>query len=256
MFAEQALRSGSIATRTNIVGGIVMRAFSKSLIAAGAIVSLGASAPVAAQAVQTDAYATSGPANQVWKNPFGMCWRTIMWSPEKAIAECDPDLVKKPAPKPMAAAPAPALVPAPPPPPPPPVAAPVPAPAPLAVAPVVAPPPPVRDVVVLKGVNFATNSAQLTPSSATVLDEVAATLVKRNDIRAEVAGHTDDRGAADYNRSLSQKRAESVRGYLVSKGVDASRLTARGYGEDSPIADNKTDKGRAENRRVELRALK
>jgi OOP family OmpA-OmpF porin len=110
--------------------------------------------------------------------------------------------------------------------------------------------------VVLKGVNFATNSAQLTPASSTVLDEVAATLVKRNDIRAEVAGHTDDRGAADYNRSLSQRRAESVRAYLLSKGVDASRLTARGYGEDSPIADNKTEKGRAENRRVELRALK
>lgn len=234
-----------------------MRMFSKSLMAAGAIVSLGASAPVAAQAVQTDAYATSGPANQIWKNPFGMCWRTIMWSPEKAIAECDPDLVKKPEPKPMAAAPAPQLVPAPPPPPAP-VAAPVAAAAPIAVAPVAAPPPPppVPDVVVLKGVNFANDSARLTPESMVILDDVAQRLNKRGDIRAEVAGHTDDRGTADYNRSLSQKRAESVRGYLVSKGVDASRLTARGYGEDSPIADNKTSQGRAENRRVELRALK
>lgn len=228
-----------------------MRMFSKSLIAAGAIVSLGASTPVAVQAVQTDAYATSGPANQIWKNPFGMCWRTIMWSPEKAIAECDPDLVKKPEPKPMAAAPAPVVVPAPPPPPPP-VAAPVPAPAPLAVAPVAAPPSP----VVLKGVNFANDSAQLTPASTTILDEVAASLVKRTDVRAEIGGHTDDRGAADYNRSLSQRRAESVRSYLVSKGVDPSRLSARGYGEDNPIADNKTTKGRAENRRVELRELK
>lgn len=235
-----------------------MRMFSKSLIAAGAIVSLGASAPVAAQAVQTDAYATSGPANQIWKNPFGMCWRTIMWTPEKAIAECDPDLVKKPAPKPVAqAAPPPAVVPAPPPPPPAPVAAPVPAPAPIAVAPAAAPPPPpVPDVVVLKGVNFANDSARLTSESMVILDDVAQRLNKRSDIRAEVAGHTDDRGAADYNRSLSQKRAESVRSYLVSKGVDSSRLTARGYGEDSPIADNKTSQGRAQNRRVELRALK
>lgn len=236
-----------------------MRAFSKSLIAAGAIVSLGTSAPVAAQAVQTDAYATSGPANQIWKNPFGMCWRTIMWTPEKAIAECDPDLVKKPAPKPVAqAAPPPAVVPAPPPPPPAPVAAPVPAPAPIAVAPAAAPPPPppVPDVVVLKGVNFANDSARLTPESMVILDDVAQRLNKRSDIRAEVAGHTDDRGAADYNRSLSQKRADSVRSYLVSKGVDSSRLTARGYGEDSPIADNKTSQGRAQNRRVELRALK
>lgn len=235
-----------------------MRAFKKSLIAAGAAVSLGISADAAAQAIQTDAYATSGAANAIWKNPYGLCWRTIMWTPEKAIAECDPDLVKKPEPKPMAAAPAPALAPAPPPPPPAPVFAPVPAPAPVAIAPVAAPPPPapVRDVVVLKGVNFANNSAQLTPASATVLDEVAATLVKRSEIRAEVAGHTDDRGEANYNRSLSQRRAESVRSYLVSKGVDASRLTARGYGEDSPVADNKTSAGRAENRRVELRALK
>jgi OmpA-OmpF porin, OOP family len=233
-----------------------MSPFKKSLIAAGAAVSFATSVDIAAQAVPTDAYATSGPANQIWKNPFGMCWRTINWTPAKAIAECDPDLVKKPEPKPMAAAPAPVVVPAPPPPAP--VAAPVPAPAPLAVAPAAAPPPPapIRDVVVLKGVNFANNSAQLTAASTAVLDEVASTLVKRSDIRAEVAGHTDDRGEANYNRSLSQKRAESVRAYLVSKGVDASRLTARGYGEDSPIADNKSDKGRAENRRVELRALK
>jgi OOP family OmpA-OmpF porin len=220
------------------------------------------SADIAAQQpIQTDAYATSGAANAIWKNPYGLCWRTIMWTPEKALAECDPDLVKKPEPKPMAAAPAPVLKPAPPPPPPAPVFAPVPAPAPVAIAapaaaPAPPPPAPVRDVVVLKGVNFANNSAQLTPASTTVLDEVAATLVKRRDIRAEVAGHTDDRGEANYNRSLSQRRAESVRSYLVSKGVDASRLTARGYGEDSPIADNKTSAGRADNRRVELRALK
>jgi OOP family OmpA-OmpF porin len=234
-----------------------MRAFKRSLIAAGAAVSLGASLDSAAQPIQTDAYATSGAANAIWKNPFGLCWRTSSWTPEKAIAECDPDLVKKPAPKPMAA-PAPAVAPAPPPPPPPaPVAAPPPPPAPVAAAaPVAAPAPaPVRDVVVLKGVNFANNSAQLTPESMVILDEVAASLNKRADVRAEVAGHTDDRGAADYNRSLSQRRAESVRSYLVSKGVDASRLTARGYGEDSPMADNKTSAGRAENRRVELRRL-
>ena len=230
-----------------------MRAFKKSLIAAGAAVSLGISADAAAQAIQTDAYATSGAANAIWKNPYGLCWRTIMWTPEKAIAECDPDLVKKPEPKPMAAAPAPALVPAPPPPAP--VFAPVPAPAPVALAPVAAPPAPPPPVV-LKGVNFANNSAQLTPASTVILDEVAASLGKRTDVRAEIGGHTDDRGAAGYNRSLSQRRAESVRSYLVSRGVDAGRLSARGYGEDSPIADNRTEKGRAENRRVELRELK
>jgi OOP family OmpA-OmpF porin len=204
-----------------------------------------------AQGVQTDAYATSGPANQIWKNPFGLCWRTSAWTPQKALAECDPDLVQKPAP---VAAPAPAaappLVPAPAaaPPPPPPIATPTPPPL------VVPPPKPVPEVVVLKGVTFATNSAQLTSGSSTTLDQAAAALIRRADVRAEVAGHTDNRGSPQRNRILSQQRAEAVMRYLVSKGVDAGRLTARGYGPDSPIADNATESGRAENRRVELRA--
>ena len=207
-----------------------------------------------AQGVQTDAYATSSAAGQIWKNPFGLCWRTSAWTPEKALPECDPDLVRKPAPvaapaapaAPVAApAPAPLAVPAPPPPPPAPVAA--------APAPVVAPTPK-PEVVVLKGVNFATNSAQLTPGSSATLDQAAAALVRRADVRAEVAGHTDNRGSPQRNRTLSQQRAEAVMRYLVSKGVDQGRLTARGYGQDSPIADNATESGRAENRRVELRA--
>lgn len=71
----------------------------------------------------------------------------------------------------------------------------------------------------------------------------------------EVAGHTDNRGTAQLNRDLSQRRAESVMRYLVSKGANAANLSARGYGPDSPVADNKTSAGRAENRRVELRQL-
>jgi len=83
----------------------------------------------------------------------------------------------------------------------------------------------------------------------------AAALIRRSEIKAEVAGHTDNRGAAQYNRILSQRRAETVRSYLVSKGVDPARLTARGYGPDAPIADNGTQSGRAANRRVELRRV-
>lgn len=214
----------------------------------------------ASAAAQTDAYATSSAAGgQIWKNPFGLCWRTSAWTPEKAIAECDPDLVKKPAPVAApAVAPAapPPVVAAPPPPPPPPPPAVVAAPAvPVApAAPVVVPPPkPVPETVVLKGVNFATDSAQLTPGSSKTLDEAAAALIRRSDVRAEVAGHTDNRGSAQHNRTLSQRRAETVRSYLVSKGVDPARLTARGYGPDAPIADNGSESGRAANRRVELR---
>ncbi len=113
----------------------------------------------------------------------------------------------------------------------------------------------VRSTLVLKGVNFEFNSAELTANSRTILDSVAASLREWKEIRVEVAGHTDSIGSDGYNKTLSQRRAESVRKYLVSKGVDGSRLTAKGYGESKPIADNGTDAGRAENRRVELKKL-
>lgn len=114
----------------------------------------------------------------------------------------------------------------------------------------------IPEVISLKGVNFATNSATLTPGSTAVLDEAGATLARRGDVRVEVAGHTDNRGSAARNRTLSQQRAEAVMRYLVSKGASAANLTARGYGPDSPVADNKTEAGRAANRRVELRIQK
>jgi OOP family OmpA-OmpF porin len=120
---------------------------------------------------------------------------------------------------------------------------------------VAAAPKPVPETVVLKGVNFANNSAQLAPGSSKTLDEAAAALIRRSEIKAEVAGHTDNRGAAQYNRTLSQRRAETVMRYLVSKGVEPARLTARGYGPDAPVADNRTESGRAANRRVELRRV-
>jgi outer membrane protein OmpA-like peptidoglycan-associated protein len=123
------------------------------------------------------------------------------------------------------------------------------------------PPPPVHTTapvfkegksLVLEGVNFEYNSSKLTVESRAVLDRVAASLVDWSDVNVEVDGHTDGRGADAFNLKLSQARAESVRDYLVSKGVAASRLAAKGFGETRPIADNKTDEGRAKNRRVEL----
>jgi outer membrane protein OmpA-like peptidoglycan-associated protein len=114
----------------------------------------------------------------------------------------------------------------------------------------------IPDVVVLKGVNFATNSARLTPGSTAVLDEAAATLVKRGDVKTEVAGFTDNRGSPARNQVLSQQRAETVMRYLASKGVNSANLTAKGYGQNNPVADNATESGRTANRRVELRATK
>lgn len=109
--------------------------------------------------------------------------------------------------------------------------------------------------LVLEGVNFALNSANLTIESDTTLDRVAKALVEFPDIRVEVAGHTDSSGSDSYNLGLSQRRADAVKTYLIGKGVAADRLTTKGYGETEPVADNKTEEGRARNRRVELRRL-
>ena len=118
------------------------------------------------------------------------------------------------------------------------------------------PPPPAVFNGVLEGVNFATGSARLTPDSQKILDGVAQTLQEWPDVKVEIQGHTDSQANDDFNMKLSQSRAESVKKYLVSKGVDASRLTAKGYGETRPIADNATSEGRAKNRRVELSQIK
>jgi len=107
----------------------------------------------------------------------------------------------------------------------------------------------------LDGVNFETNSATLTADARNTLRRVAEALRGEPNLRAEIAGHTDSTGADDYNLRLSQQRAESVREFLISEGVEASRLVARGYGETQPVADNSTATGRALNRRVEFRVL-
>ncbi len=114
---------------------------------------------------------------------------------------------------------------------------------------------PEKAPLVLEGVNFENDSAKLAPESAVVLDAMAASLSAWSEVRVEIAGHTDATGSDAYNRKLSEKRASSVRDYLVGKGADGARLVAKGYGESEPIADNKAAEGRARNRRVELKRL-
>ncbi len=115
--------------------------------------------------------------------------------------------------------------------------------------------PAVGQGVVLEGVAFKTGSAELTPESITVLARVANSLVENPDVLVEVRGHTDAQGAAETNRDLSQRRAIAVREVLIQMGVASMRITAVGYGEDQPIADNATAEGRAKNRRVELQRV-
>lgn len=129
-----------------------------------------------------------------------------------------------------------------------PVAEPAPAPAP-APAPVAAPAP---KKLVLEGVNFDHDKASLREDAYPILDQAAESLKEWGNVKVEIDGHTDSKGKDKYNLGLSQRRAEAVRNYLISKGVAADRLTAKGFGEAKPVADNKTEDGRFKNRRVEL----
>lgn len=114
---------------------------------------------------------------------------------------------------------------------------------------------PERAAVTLRGVTFESGRTVLRADSYSVLDLVAASLVANPDVRIEVGGHTDNTGSAATNTNLSQARAEAVRAYLITKGVSADRMTARGYGSAQPVAPNTTASGRSQNRRVELRRL-
>lgn len=109
--------------------------------------------------------------------------------------------------------------------------------------------------VVLKNVNFESNSDKLTSGSNTELDKAVTAMNKYGDLRIEIQAHSDSVGDAGYNQSLSEKRANSVRDYMVSEGIAADRMVAKGYGESQPVADNNTRDGRAENRRVELKII-
>lgn len=107
--------------------------------------------------------------------------------------------------------------------------------------------------LLLSDVRFALDSAELTPEAKASLDGVAQTLGAAKGTTVEVGGHTDDTGGAEYNLELSQKRANAVRDYLVSKGVDGASLTAVGYGNTRPLVSNVEVAGREMNRRVELK---
>jgi len=114
---------------------------------------------------------------------------------------------------------------------------------------------PDKKALILEGVNFETNSEKLTEDSRATLDRVAESLRAYPDVRVEIGGHTDSRNTEAYNLDLSRRRAESVKAYLVSEGVEAKQLETMGYGEAKPIATNKTIVGMARNRRVELKKI-
>jgi outer membrane protein OmpA-like peptidoglycan-associated protein len=110
-----------------------------------------------------------------------------------------------------------------------------------------------KDGVVALYINFDTAKATIQPESMKIIDEVASMLKGAGNLTLEVGGHTDNIGAATANQTLSEARAKSVVAALIQRGIAASRLQAKGYGQTVPIADNRSEEGRAKNRRVELK---
>jgi outer membrane protein OmpA-like peptidoglycan-associated protein len=129
-------------------------------------------------------------------------------------------------------------------------------PPPAAAPPVTKPEPVVKKTVVLPGVQFAFDRADLGAAAKETLDrEIATELSANSALTVRVEGHTDALGSDAYNQSLSQRRAESVKKYLVDKGISSSRIEAKGLGESMPVASNDTAEGREQNRRVEIKVL-
>ena len=209
-----------------------------------AAVGITASAGVFAQQSK-DSYVQDQRGVIVRNSNFGdprignLCWRTGYWTPATANCECDADIVGA------------ACRPAPPPPP-----APAPAPAPKPAAAKPAPP-----AVVAQKVTFAADAffdfdkSVLKPEAKAKLDDLTG---KLKGITLEViiaVGHTDAIGSDAYNQKLSVRRAESVKAYLVTKGIEPNRIYTEGKGKKQPVADNKTAEGRAKNRRVEIEVV-
>ncbi|MCE6979746.1 OmpA family protein [Pseudomonas frederiksbergensis] len=113
--------------------------------------------------------------------------------------------------------------------------------------------PPVSEVITLNGnVLFAYNQSELMPEARSELDSLMAKLQNTDVVSVKVVGHTDSQGSDAYNQKLSERRASSVAAYLLSQGLAPNKLTSEGRGESQPVADNDTEEGRAQNRRVEL----
>ena len=183
----------------------------------------------------------NGTGEMAWKNGTAeYCWRNANWTPATAAAGCDGAIAA-----PKAAAPAPAA----------PAAAP--APAPKAAAPAAPAPAPAAATKVTYAADtfFDFDKSVLKADGKAKLDDLAGK-VKAINLEVIIAvGHTDSVGSDAYNQKLSVRRAEAVKAYLVTKGIEKNRVYTEGKGKSQPVADNKTAEGRAKNRRVEIEVV-
>lgn len=194
--------------------------------------------PVAAEDIQAakpnSAYVQDS-RGVIARDPYGLCWRTGYWTKEDAVEGCDKEIEKPKAEE----KPAPVAVAAP---------APVPEPTPVPV-------PTAEKVTFAADALFDFDKSVLKSEGKAKIDDLASKLQEVNLEVIIAVGHTDSIGSDAYNEKLSIRRSEAVKAYIVSKGIDASRVYTEGKGEKQPVADNKTSAGRAQNRRVDIEVV-
>ena len=165
------------------------------------------------QALASDAYLKDG-RGEIVRDPYGLCWRTGYWTPEKAVPECEGGIKKA-----------------------------------------VVPERKMKRFSFESDAFFDVNKFALKPAAKAKLDELVTELKDVKTKSVTIVGHTDSTGSDEYNQRLSVRRAESVREYLIERGVDPQKTFAKGMGESMPVASNATKEGRARNRRVTIEAV-
>jgi OmpA-OmpF porin, OOP family len=206
-----------------------------AIAASAAVISLSAFAYDDIKAPKPYSAYVQDSSGYIVRDPFGLCWHTNYWTPADAVEGCDKEIAKVAPPEPVVIPPAP--------------------PAPPAPVAKVCPKPTSEKVTFAADALFDFDKSVVKPEGKARLDDLTS---KLKDMNLEViiaVGHTDAIGSDAYNQKLSVRRADAVKAYIVSKGIEANRVYTEGKGKKQPVADNKTKEGRDKNRRVEIEVV-